>query len=72
MGIEPTRAPLSELENGGFGAMAGAKCDERVNFRGMWGAWWRDPIHSGQWHVSLPWRRDVGFVGIEPTRNNAP
>jgi hypothetical protein len=37
MGIEPTRQPLPGLENKCFGAMANAKCDWRVNFRGMWG-----------------------------------
>jgi hypothetical protein len=37
MGIEPTRAAPLGLENKQFGAMAGAKCDGRVNFRGMWG-----------------------------------
>jgi hypothetical protein len=37
MGIEPTREARSELENMRFGAMADAKCDGRVNFRGMWG-----------------------------------
>jgi hypothetical protein len=37
MGIEPTRAPLPELENKWFRAMANPKCDGRVNFRGMWG-----------------------------------
>jgi hypothetical protein len=37
MGIEPTRDALPSLENKRFGAMADAKCDWRVNFRGMWG-----------------------------------
>ncbi len=37
MGIEPTRAPLPELENKWFRAMANPKCDGRVNFCGMWG-----------------------------------
>ena len=37
MGIEPTRAALPRLENKGFGAMADAKCDYRVNFRSMRG-----------------------------------
>jgi hypothetical protein len=37
MGIEPTRAGPLKLENRQFGAMADAKCDWRVNFRGMWG-----------------------------------
>jgi hypothetical protein len=37
MGIEPTRAARSELENKRFGAMTDAKCDWRVNFPGMWG-----------------------------------
>jgi hypothetical protein len=37
MGIEPTRAARSELENMRFGAMPDAKCDGRVNFSGMWG-----------------------------------
>ena len=33
MGIEPTRAPLPELENKWFRAMTNPKCDGRVNFR---------------------------------------
>jgi hypothetical protein len=37
MGIEPTRAFLPSLQNNRFDAMADAKCDWRVNFRGMWG-----------------------------------
>jgi hypothetical protein len=37
MGIEPTRAAPPGLENKQFGAMADAKCDGRVNIRGMWG-----------------------------------
>jgi hypothetical protein len=37
MGIEPTRAALPGLENKRFAAMANAKCDWRVNIRGMWG-----------------------------------
>jgi hypothetical protein len=37
MGIEPTGKALPELENKRFGAMTNAKCDWRVNFRGMWG-----------------------------------
>jgi hypothetical protein len=37
MGIEPTRAAPPRLENKRFGAMVDAKCDGRVNFRGMWG-----------------------------------
>jgi hypothetical protein len=37
MGIEPTRAPLPELENTGFHVMPTLKCDGGVNFRGMWG-----------------------------------
>jgi hypothetical protein len=37
MGIEPTRAFLPRLQNKRFGAIADAKCDWRVNFRGMWG-----------------------------------
>jgi hypothetical protein len=36
MGIEPTRAALPGLKNKRFGATADAKCDGRVNFRGMW------------------------------------
>jgi hypothetical protein len=44
MGIEPTRAARSELENKWFGAMANPKCDGRVNFRGLWG------------HVGIPRR----------------
>jgi hypothetical protein len=35
MGIEPTRAAPLGLKNKQFGAMAGPKCDGRVNFRGM-------------------------------------
>ena len=34
---EPTRETLPGLENKRFGAIADAKCDWRVNFRGMWG-----------------------------------
>jgi len=37
MGIEPTGKALPELENKRFRAMAHAKCDWRVNFRGMRG-----------------------------------
>ena len=37
MGIEPTRETLSGLESKRFGATADPECDERVNFRGMWG-----------------------------------
>ena len=37
MGIEPTRAARPALENKRFGTNAEAKCDWRVNFRGMWG-----------------------------------
>jgi hypothetical protein len=37
MGIEPTLAFLPSLQNKRFDAMADAKCDSRVNFRGMWG-----------------------------------
>ena len=37
MGIEPTRTAPPELENKQFGAIADAKCDWRVNCRGMWG-----------------------------------
>jgi hypothetical protein len=36
MGIEPTRAAPPALENKRFGAKANAKCDGRVNFRGIW------------------------------------
>lgn len=35
MGIEPTRAATPKLENKRFCAMADAKCDWRVDFRGM-------------------------------------
>jgi hypothetical protein len=35
MGIEPTRAVLTEMKNKRFGAIANPKCDWRVNFRGM-------------------------------------
>jgi len=37
MGIEPTREARPGLENMRFCAMTDAKCDLRVNFRGMWG-----------------------------------
>jgi hypothetical protein len=37
MGIEPTRKVVPDLENKQFGAMTNAKCDGRVNFRGMRG-----------------------------------
>jgi hypothetical protein len=37
MGIEPKRQALPVLEIKRFGATANAKCDGRVNFRGMWG-----------------------------------
>jgi hypothetical protein len=37
MGIEPTGKVLPELENKRFPANADAKCDGRVNFRGMRG-----------------------------------
>ena len=37
MGIEPTRAPLPELENTGSRVMPTLKCDGGVNFRDMWG-----------------------------------
>jgi hypothetical protein len=37
MGIEPTRKVVPDLENKQFGAITNAKCDGRVNFRGMWG-----------------------------------
>src|SRR5258708_7469169 len=37
MGIEPTEKALPELEDKRFRANADAKCDWRVNFRGMWG-----------------------------------
>jgi hypothetical protein len=37
MGIEPTRAARPGLEHMRFCAMTDAKCDLRVNFRGMWG-----------------------------------
>jgi hypothetical protein len=37
MGIEPTGTALPELENKPFRANADARCDQRVNFRGMWG-----------------------------------
>ena len=37
MGIEPTRKVVPDLENKQFRAMANAKCDRRVNFRGMRG-----------------------------------
>jgi hypothetical protein len=50
MGIEPTRAAPPGLENMRFCAMTDAKCDLRVNFRGMWG-------HVGK-HFSNPVGRD--------------
>jgi hypothetical protein len=37
MGIEPTRSTLSGRENQAFRATPNPKCDQRVNFRGMWG-----------------------------------
>jgi hypothetical protein len=37
MGIEPTREVVPGLENTQFGTTVNAKCDGRVNFRGMWG-----------------------------------
>jgi len=37
MGIEPTRPALPGLGNKRFHAMTNAKCDVRVNFRGLWG-----------------------------------
>jgi hypothetical protein len=36
MGIEPTGKAVLGLENKQFGAKANAKCDRRVNFRGIW------------------------------------
>jgi hypothetical protein len=50
MGIEPTREALPGLENKRFAAMADTKCDQRVNFRGMWG------------HVGL--RRDTSICEV--------
>jgi hypothetical protein len=50
MGIEPTREAPPGLENMQFGTMVNAKCDGRVNFRGMWG------------HVGL--RRDTSMCEI--------
>jgi hypothetical protein len=35
MGIEPTREAVPDLENMQFGTMVNAKCDGRVNFRGI-------------------------------------
>jgi hypothetical protein len=37
MGIEPTRKVDPDPENKQFGATTNAKCDARVNFRGMCG-----------------------------------
>jgi hypothetical protein len=37
MGIEPTGKAVPNLENKQFCATEDAKCDWRVNFRGMWG-----------------------------------
>jgi hypothetical protein len=37
MGIEPAGKAVPNLGNRQFCAMADAKCDWRVNFRGMWG-----------------------------------
>jgi hypothetical protein len=37
MGIEPTGKVAPDLENMQFEAITNAKCDWRVNFRGMWG-----------------------------------
>ena len=45
MAIEPTRAALPGLENKQFDATANAKCDLRVNFRGMWGHVWHVGTH---------------------------
>ena len=36
MGIEPTRVAPPALENKRFVAKAGAKCDGRVNYSGIW------------------------------------
>jgi hypothetical protein len=47
MGIEPTGPARPELENKLFRAKADAKCDQRVNFRGMWG-------HVGQGRDASP------------------
>ena len=60
MGIEPTREALPDLKNRRFDAMAGPKCDGRVNFRGIWG------------HVGL--RSDTSVVrnpGFEPIRRRS-
>jgi hypothetical protein len=57
-GIEPTRAAPPRLENKRFGAMVDAKCDGRVNFRGMWD------------HVGL--RRDTPVCGLEPFSRRSP
>jgi hypothetical protein len=37
MGIEPSGEVLRSLGNTRFGATANPKCDQSVNFRGMWG-----------------------------------
>jgi hypothetical protein len=51
-GIEPTRAMFPEPKNKRFGAMANLKCDQRVNFRGMWG------------HVGLREDTSVGEIPV--------
>ena len=58
MGIEPTRAALPGLGNKCFGAMTDAKCDWRVNFRGMWG------------YLGL--RRDTSAAARRPKRSVRP
>jgi len=52
MGIEPTRKAAPDLENKQLGTMVNAKCDGRVNFRGMRG-------HVGHWHAELTYRKPV-------------
>jgi hypothetical protein len=52
MGIEPTRAPLPELENTGFLAVRALKCDWRVNFCGIWD------------NTGIRWRRMTSRLGL--------
>jgi hypothetical protein len=65
MGIEPTREARSELENMRFGAMADAKCDGRVNFRGMWGhvGYIGEPFYDLRSQL-LPMRRAQNRLGF--------
>jgi hypothetical protein len=53
MGIEPTRKVVPDLENKQFGAIMNAKCDGRVNFRGMWGHVRTRAVTENEMHDSL-------------------